>query len=248
MKLYYKNRSNSYFVSNPKTFENKAISEDIVSEAYYYAYHMIYAAGFEQRFPDIPNNHYSKLSLFCNIFQVKLSEVLIYSAFVKSNRTPEMTAIKVKSQGIIEFCDMVCEGQNIKIKTGVESEDIFTLEQSKWNKEGFFIPGLKEDTKGLYDYFLMVRLSKDLSEFLQTIRKMNIDLPSDEQLFKKMLPKKITYDIPGFFSQSKLKQLINKDYVLPKDALINPDRIVESDKYYLQTGNLREFSELISEL
>ncbi len=248
MKLSYQPKSNTYFVNSPKLFENKEIPRDLIIEAYYYAYDQIFEEGFHIRFPEVNAGDFCKNSLFCNMFKIKLAESLIYSALVKSNRTPEMIDIKLKNRGLLEFCDLMCEGQHIKIRTSDQHEDVYLLERSKWNEKGYFIPHLQEKCKGLYDYFLMVRFSNELSNYLNQFRTKDRHIISERFLSEIQKQKRIKYDIPGFFRQEELKRIIEDEYVLPKDSVVNSKTLIDSDKYYIQTGNMSSFSELIYEL
>ena len=53
------------------------------------------------------------------------------------------------------------------------------------------------------------------------------------------------YDIPGCCSLKTLKHIIANDYVLPKGVMLNGKTKMDAANYYIQTGSLKDFKDLI---
>ena len=121
----------------------------------------------------------------------------------------------------------------------------FLLETKDWNNEGLYIPNINS-SNSKYDYFVMVRLKPDLKG---VFKKEKIFFSNDiekDKLINLVTNQDWSYDIPGCFSFKSLLYVIQNKMILPQGALLNGTTKMDAENYYIQSGYLKDISELIS--
>ena len=56
------------------------------------------------------------------------------------------------------------------------------------------------------------------------------------------------YDIAGYAEHNDLVYAINNDFILPQGAILNNWTKMDAENYYIQSGNMRNFQQLIASL
>lgn len=68
------------------------------------------------------------------------------------------------------------------------------------------------------------------------------------KLFKIINSKPWLYDIPGYITQQDLRDIITQQHILPQGALLNKNTEMDAENYYIQSGDMKNFAQLISTL
>ena len=55
-------------------------------------------------------------------------------------------------------------------------------------------------------------------------------------------------EITGYITNEDLIYLINNNYILPKNSILNNNTKIDAENYYVQSGDLKDLQILFSEL
>ena len=69
-----------------------------------------------------------------------------------------------------------------------------------------------------------------------------------EQLYSLIKSEKWEYDVPGYITNEDLKSIISNDFILPQKSLLNAKIPMDAENYYIQSGDMRDFQQLVSSL
>ena len=237
-----------YYTTNKVNFSGIKIDQKSIKTSLEFSLQMSFGDGFHRQKRSGGSSTRNQIEIFSNTFQGKLAEFCVVDFFKKNNlnsiSNPDIT---ISGKGVWDSIDVLYNSKKINIKSCAFFSNLVLLEAKDWSSEGEYLPNLKTDF-AKYDYFILVRIKDDIKASFRkkTPTKNKADLVNE--IINKVEKTHFYYDIPGYFTTKTLKHIIDKKYVLPKNALLNGKTKVDADNYYIQSGDLRNTSLLINEL
>jgi len=248
-------KENSYYITKKKkfsplnTFKNRTIK--IVFD---FAYEMTFGNGEHRDHRTGGELKRTKGQIFINTFQGKLSELAIYNLFFTHNHEvyKRLSPPDFDIYGLGEWddSDIILDNIKFSIKSTKFYGNLLLLESKDWNKDGEYIPNINTSKNSKYDYFVLVRIKPDGESLMKNNKllyeKNHID---KEYLFSIINSTPWDYDIVGYISNQTLKNIVSiKDFLLPKGSLLNGKISMDAENYYIQSGDMQDFSDLIKTL
>ena len=241
---------NRYFIDNKKIFQSiKIFKDDTIDRVFEFAYAMTFGAGEHRDHRSGGSMSRKKGQIFINTFQGKLSELGVYITFFKENREAydKLSEPDFNVYGLGEWDSSDIEFGKIKIsvKSTKFYGDLLLLETKDWSKKGEYIPNLSIEKSSVYDIFVLVRIKPDAEKMMKERKILYSNSIDKEELYSLIKSTKWEYDIPGYITNEDLKFLINNDFILPKKSLLNGKILMDAENYYIQSGDMRNFEQLI---
>ncbi|MBU2996470.1 hypothetical protein KO500_08485 [Cellulophaga baltica] len=248
MKLTKKN-TNEYYINNKKSFCGVPISREIINKSFEFAFQMVFEDGHHRAHRSGGVNKRCRRELFANTFQGKIAEFILYQKLISSGlkdiESPDTT---IHGKGIWDDVDLVCNQKKINIKSTVFFANLLLLEKKDWNTKGEYTPNLNVDATKNYDYFVLIRLKPDLKNILKkqdifdsvAIDKIELKGTIDNENWE--------FDFAGVCTLKTIKHIIKEAYCMPQNSLLNGTLKMDASNYYIQCGNLKDYSYLIEEL
>ena len=244
---------NRYFIDNKKRFQSvKKFKDDTIDRVFEFAYAMTFGEGEHRDHRSGGSANRKKGQIFINTFQGKLSELGVYVTFFKENREAyaKLSEPDFNVYGLGEWDNSDIEFENIKIsvKSTKFYGDLLLLEAKDWNKKGEYIPNLNIDKSTIYDFFVLVRIKPDSEKIMKENKLLYSNNIEKKVLYSLIKSEQWEYDIAGYITNEDLKFLIYNDYVLPKKSLLNGKILMDAENYYIQSGDMRNFEQLVKNL
>ena len=245
--------NNSYFIDHKKSFQNgNRFHSKTIKRVFEFAYAMTFGEGEHRDHRTGGTLKRKKGQIFINTFQGKLSELGVYNLFFQHNKEAynRLSPPDFEVYGLGEWDDSDIELDSLKfsVKSTKFYGNLLLLETKDWNEKGEYIPNLTTNKSCLYDYFVLVRIKPDGEKLMSVNRLLYADSIEKEQLYALITSKQWEYDIAGYISHEDLKHLIQHNFVLPKHALLNGKIPMDAENYYIQSGDMKDFSKLIKKL
>ncbi|MFX4232762.1 hypothetical protein ACOL24_02770 [Aliarcobacter butzleri] len=242
--------NNIYTVTNKKKFEAiRNFKENTVMKVFDFAYEMSYGQGEHRDHRSGGNINRKNGQIFINTFQGKLAELAIYNEFF--NLSKELfnrlskPDLDVYGLGKWDDTDLSLGVTKFSIKSTKSYGNLLLLETNDWDNNAQYKPNLQIGETSHYDYIILVRIAEDG----EAIMKNNGLLYSNEvdrnRLLNIINEYIWKYDIPGYLTNSDLKNIIRNRQIIPKGALLNGKILMDAENYYEETGNLRDFFNLV---
>lgn len=183
--------------------------------------------------------------IFANTFQGKLSEFAVANVLYK-HRDFKEPDLSTHGLGVWEDADFQLGNRAIAVKSTKSYGNLILLESKDWDKSGKYLASISEQRT--YSHIILVRIKPDIEEILRKLKLNSTINTSFMELQSHLLSLEWEYDIPGYITNSDLIHVIDKGFVIPKGALLNHSVKMDAENYYVQAGDLRPVSELLSEL
>lgn len=242
--------NNQYFIDNKKNFEtDNTFKDETINEVFNFAYEMTFGEGEHRDHRTGGTMNRKKGQIFINTFQGKLSELGVYNTFYKNNieAYKKLSNPDFEVYGLGEWDDSDIELSNIKIsvKSTKFYGNLLLLETKDWNEKGEYIPNLNSDKSSVYDYFVLVRIKPDGEKIMSANRLLYSNSIDKEMLYNLIKSKNWEYDIAGYITNNDLTFLIKNNFILPQRSLLNGKIPMDAENYYIQSGDMRDFSQLV---
>lgn len=244
---YLSKNGNNYKVNTSKEFSsNKAITiiPSGLEKIFNFAYDMTFGKKGEHR--DHRSGGESRRKngeIFINVFQGKLAECSVYKFFYQNNIKLPFPDFELYNLGKWDNCDFNYKNMNISVKSTACFGNLLLLETKDWNNDGYYIPNSLK-----YDYHILVRIKPDGKDVIRKNRLFYEDFCDKNYLKKIILEQNWEIEITGYITNEDLKYLINNNYILLKNSILNNNTKMDAENYYVQSGNLREINNLIIDL
>lgn len=244
---------NSYYIENKKEFqEGNIFKNETIDIVFNFAYEMTFGSGEHRDHRSGGVTSRKKGQIFINTFQGKLSELAIYNIFYKINKDAYLKLSKPDFQvyGLGEWDDSDITLNNIKfsIKSTKYYGNLLLLETKDWNINGEYIPNINTDKNQIYDYFVLVRIKPDSEQLMIKNKLLYSNNINKNLLYNIIKSEKWEYDIAGYMTNDDLKYIIKNNYVIPQNALLNGRIIMDAENYYIQSGDMKDFRQLIDNI
>jgi len=245
---------NNYYVSNGKQFIPVAIfGERTIKKAFDFAYAMSFGKEGQHRdYRTGGNNKRKKGEIFINTFQGKLSEIAIYYFIKKLNESASKKLSKldfdIHPLGIWDDTDITLDNIKISVKSTSNKGNLLLLETKDWNENGEYIPNKGTEKSCTYDYFVFVRIEPDGKKIMTSNKLFYADSIDENMLWDLINAKEWKYDIAGYVEHNDLVYAINNNFIIPQGAMLNKWTKMDAENYYIQSGDMKDFQQLIISL
>jgi len=230
----------NFFIPNTKTFIPTEIKRDYVNETLDFAYAMTFGRDGEHRKYRSGGSHTRKNGeVFCDTFQGKLAEYFVYQKLTSIGVDCPKPDIEKWGLGKWDDEDFSINNNLINVKSMAFFSNLLLLETKDWDETGKYIPNNKS-----YDYFFVVRIKPELKKEFKNQRMLYSDDISLERI-KSILEKQSFFaDIPGYVTNSFLKEKIQAKQILPKGSMLNGRIKMDAENYYVLSIDLEEFDNI----
>ncbi len=241
---------NKYFIESRKSFQSGNLFKDeTIDKVFEFAYAMTFGDGEHRDHRTGGTMNRKKGQIFINTFQGKLSELGVYNTFYKNNNEAynKLSKPDFEVYGLGEWDDSDIKLNEIKIsvKSTKFYGNLLLLETKDWNEKGEYLPNLNTDKNCLYNYFILVRIKPDGEKMMSNNRLLYSNNIDKDKLHSLVKSENWEYDIAGYITNDDLIFLINNNFVLPQQSLLNGKIPMDAENYYIQSGDMRDFSELV---
>jgi len=236
-----------FFINSKKIFKGiKFETQNLIKEVYDFTDGMTFNNDGEHRsYRSGGSLNRKNGEIFCNTFQGKLAEFAVYEDLKRNNFDTSRPDLKKYKLGIWDIYDLNLKEKNIAIKSAKYFSNLLLLEEKDWDNQANYIPNLD---KKKTDIFIFVRIFPDISSTLKKLRifySNSIDKDTREKLFLEIKKIEWSYDIPGFITRNDLIDIINLKYIIYKNKFLNSIKVkMDANNYYIQSGDMREMSEI----
>lgn len=238
-----------FYIENKKDFErNNSFRKDTVKKVFDFAYEMSYGTGEHRNGGELNRKNGE---IFINTFQGKLAELAVYNEIYKlSNDVYKKLSIpdfNIFGLGKWDDVDISLGDLKFAIKSTKFYGNLLLLETKDWDRNGQYIPNVKIN-KSHYDYIVLVRIAEDGTNIMRLNGLLYGNEVNREHLYELISSEVWFYDIPGYISNEDLVHIIKKKQIIPRGYKLNGKISMDTDKYYEETGKLKDFFELVKSL
>jgi len=213
-----------------------------------FSYNMVFGSGFHRGYRTGGQHLRKKGELFCNTFQGKLAEIVVYNLLKKENINCGNIDFSIHGEGIWDDSDLIVHGKSINIKSAAHFSNLLLLETKNWDHLGRYVPNLNTKANSKYDYFILVRIEPDIKKIFKDESIMFSNEIGRDKIEGLILKQNWNYDIVGYINHDQLLKIIQEKYILPQNALLNGKVKMDAENYYMQAGDMTAISFLIEEL
>lgn len=234
-----------YTINNPKNFsKTNFFKQQYIVKTFEFAYNMSFGGQGEHRSHRSGGNHSRKNGeIFINAFQGKLAEFATYGIFALNGIKTSVPDLETYDLGIWDKCDLQINEKKIAIKSTKFFGNLLLLETSDWNNKGEYIPNI-DIGESFYDFFILVRIHPNGEDIMRN-NHLIYNNEIDKTFLKEIITKEKWYfDCPGFITHNELVQAINDKFVLPKGAMLNGNKKMDAENYYIQSGDMHDMNEI----
>lgn len=250
MKLDQTPNSNNFYVSNPRPFAGVPIAVADIEKVIDFAYEMCFGAGHHRA--GRTGGQYGRKAgeKFCNTFQGKLGEVMLYNYFRSQNLNPSEPDFRILGIGEWDDSDLEINGMKINVKSAAYQSNLLLLETRDWDQQGRYLPNvlLNNGSTIQYDYFILVRIKPDIKKLFQSKKMYYSDEISKPDIEKIIFENTWIYDTAGYSTNQNLIDAIALGCILPQNSTLNHYTKMDAENYYIQSGDMGWISDLTAEL
>lgn len=236
-----KQEGNSYITTRKIDYKRiRELKDETIDKVFDFAYTM----AFEEKHRKTRSGGKIKRrngEIFANTFQGKLAECAAVNFFYKYDNTIEID-FNTYDLGKWDTVDLTVCKKEVAVKSTKRFGQLLLLETKDWNESGEYIPNIGT-TNSSYDFIVLVRIEPSCEDIMKTNRllyKDNIDKTVLKDLIKRQ---KWSYDYVGYITNSDLKQIISEKHIIPQGALLNGNKSMDAENYYVQAGDMRKLSD-----
>lgn len=249
---YLDNDGNNYKINTSKEFfldKIITIKQKGLEKIFDFAYDMTFGGKGEHRsHRSGGTEERTNGQKFINVFQGKLAECGVCKFFHQNGIELPLPDFEVYSLGIWDRYDFKYKNIEVSVKSTTFFGNLLLLETKDWDKDGNYIPNLRDSDNAKYDYHILVRIKPDGKNIMKNNKLFFSDFCEKDILRKIILEEKWEIGITGYITNEDLKYLINNNYILPKNSILNNKTKMDAENYYIQANNLRKIELLLNEL
>tara|TARA_B100000287_G_C20480368_1_gene720886 strand:+ start:87 stop:824 length:738 start_codon:yes stop_codon:yes gene_type:complete len=229
-----------FYIPVKTKFSPKKIKSDHVEKAFNFAYGMTFGQEGAHRRTRSGGSHQRKNGeIFCDTFQGKLAEYVVYQTFSEMGVTCPEPDTKKWNLGKWDDADFIINQKSINVKSMAFFSNLLLLETKDWDKIGTYLPNNKN-----YDYFLIVRIQPEIKAKFRQQRMLYSDDISFNEITKLINKQSFSADIPGFINNAFLKQIIQKKQILPKGSMLNGRTKMDAENFYILSCDFIELTKI----
>lgn len=241
-----KGEGNSFFITKYKNFEPLYDLSDKAELVFEFAFEMTFGKTGEHReYRTGGQTRRKNGELFINTFQGKLAEFGVYKFFSEKKFALTKPELGMWKRGVWDSVDLIINSKKINVKSVAFFSSLLLLERDDWDSEAKYIPN-KESGDDTYDYFILTRIKPDGKGIMRSHKLFYSDKVEKEKLKKIILGEKWMFDIVGFCTRDEIKSVIEQEFILPQNALLNGKTKMDAENYYCQAGDMGKTNDLVS--
>jgi len=232
---------NIKMVNAPKAFAPEVNMCGYINEVFEFAYSMCFTEEGHHR------DHRSggvvcrnPMEQFVNVLHGKLAEFAVYKRLKDEGFVLAPPDLRIMGEGAWDDTDLICNGKKLNIKSAAYFSNLLLLEKNDWNTQGQYLPNLNK-VSSVYDYFILCRVKPDGKQVLKEADVLNTDKISLKRL---IVNRGWVIDLPGYINHDGLLFVINAQHILKQGERLNDSVKMDADNYYVQSNDLKPFSEL----
>jgi hypothetical protein len=239
MKLKEKEK-NSFYINKKKAFRAKLLRKTDLEEAFNFAYQMTFGKGHHRENRSGGQESRTQIKIFKNTLQGKIAEIALYNYFLDNKIDCGKVDFSVSGKGIWDDADLTYKNTKLSVKSTAYFSNLLLLETKDWNDKGQYIPNISDSKlTDKYDYHILLRISPSANTLFKN--------STDEDILKKEFNSITwTFDIAGCVSHKTIIYIIKENYILPQNSLLNGKIKIDSENYYIQSGDLKDIELLIN--
>lgn len=241
-------KGKEFHINKKVFFDGVTIDIQSVNLASEFAYQMVFGEGFHREHRTGGQASRKKGELFCNTFQGKLAEIVVYNNFRNEALNCGKVDFEIHGKGIWDDSDLIVNGKCINIKSAAHFSNLLLLETKDWDNLGRYIPNIGSNSHTKYDFFILVRIEPDIKKVFRNERLMYSNEVSKDKIDNLISSLSWKYDIVGYINNEQLINVINDNYILPQNSLLNGRVPMDAENYYVQAGDMLNIEILINEL
>ena len=227
----------NFSIPTTKKFIPTQIERNYVNETLDFAYDMTFGKDGEHRKYRSGGSHTRKNGeVFCDTFQGKLAEYFVYQELISIGVDCPKPDIEKWGLGKWDEEDFSINNKLINVKSMAFFSNLLLLETKDWDETGKYIPNNKS-----YDYFFVVRIKPELKKEFRNQRMLYSDDISFERIKSVFEKQSFFADIPGYVTNSFLKEKIQEKQILPKGSILNGRIKMDAENFYILSSDFEEF-------
>ncbi|WP_288456114.1 hypothetical protein [uncultured Acinetobacter sp.] len=185
------------------------------------------------------------LQKFCDVFIGKLGELAFFNISKKREKVDKITEIDYDCYGLGKWDSsdfLINDKYHIAIKTTKHFGNLLLLEEKDWivrDGKAIYLPNQNFESKGIYNFLFFSRVKTDIHDL---IKQENFSKDTDINYLKSiffnqiMNAVSISLEVVGYVSNQDLVKIIEEDYILPQNSLLNKTTQMDASNYYIQSG------------
>lgn len=250
MKLENAEGSNNFYVNNKRAFAGTPISTEAIKMVTDFAYEMCFGSGHHRDCRTGGQYERKGGEKFCNTFQGKLAEVVLYDYFKTQGLEPKKPDFGIYKRGIWDDSDLEILGKKINVKSAASQSNLLLLETKDWNLQGQYIPNLllNNGAAHWYDYFVLVRIEPDIKKLFKAETLLFSDAIERKTIEDILFANNWRFDIAGYCTNADVIATIENGNILPQNAMLNTYTKMDASNYYIQSGDMVSITDLVREL
>lgn len=235
---------NEFYINKKVPFKGRQCKTDQLKTSLNFSHEMIFGEGHHRGHRT--GGQYSRKNgeLFANTFQGKLVEICLRDEFLRNELDCSSVDLNIYGEGVWDDGDLIVNNKKINVKSMSFFSNLLLLETKDWNNDGGYIPS----NGTISDYYIIVRIKPDIKGVLRSKRLFYSDFIEKEEIENIILNQMWEYDLPGFITHDQLVEVIRNKQIIPQNALLNGSTPMDAENYYIESGDMKGFSMLISEL
>lgn len=244
------NIADSYYVNHKKPFAGILVSKEAIQTAIDFAYEMCFGAGHHRDCRTGGQYGRKGGEKFCNTFQGKLAEVVLYEYFKLQDLEVKEPDFGIYKKGVWDDSDLEILGKKVNVKSVAFQSNLLLLETKDWNSQGQYIPNLllNNGAAVLYDYFVLVRIEPDIKKLFKAEKLLFSNAIERKTIDEILFSNNWKFDIAGYCTHSDVIEIIANHYILPQNATLNTYTQMDASNYYIQSGDMKPITDLVQEL
>jgi len=224
-------------------------SDSAVKKIFNFAYAMAFAEGHHRSYRSGGRERRKNGQIFINAFQGKLAELAVSNTIKQyaSDSAGKVSKLdlSVHPENIWDDYDIIYKDMSFGVKSTKYYGNLLLLETKDWNEKGEYIPNIKAGKKAVSDYFVLVRIKPSGEDLLKQHKILYSQEINKDRLFALINSRTWLYDIPGYIKHQDLQYIIRNQYILPQGSVLNKNTEMDADNYYIQSGDMKNFIQLL---
>lgn len=239
---------NYYKINHVRTFKKDGeLPKEDVEICLDFAYDMAFGEGKHRSNRSGGDIKRKPGEIFINTFQGKAAEFAMYRYFLEFDIKTTYPDLSITGYGKWDSFDLMYKNYKIAVKSTKFFGNLLLLETKDWNENGEYIPNIDSEVKS-YDMLILLRMRPDVEKELQKHTMAYVSNNNKKLVYQIIKDTNWEYNIAGYITNKDLVRLIQKEYILPKGAVLNGKTLMDAENYYVQAGDMRTSDELISRL
>lgn len=245
--------NNNYEINSKVAFGSRAKAEcsvQDIEQAFLFSWNMTFGTTGEHRSyrsgGQLVRNNLQK---FCDVFIGKLGEVAFFNISKKRPMVNSITEVDYECYGLGKWdsSDFIINDQyHIAIKTTKHFGNLLLLEEKDWivkDGKAIYLPNKNSESKGLYDFLFFSRVKTDIHDLVKQIYfSKDLNISELKNIFFDGILSKVSVglEIVGYVANIDLVKMIEEEYILPQNSILNGKTKMDASNYYLQSGFFRK--------